>query len=56
MKSAKKIGIIYYQKGAENPKKYIGVLSGGYVYLYSDKKDIHYAEYYYVKNSVFEVA
>ena len=55
MKSAKKIGIVYRQKGSENPQKYIAVLSGGYIYFYSDKKDIYYAEYYYVKNSIVEV-
>lgn len=55
MKQAKKIGIIYRQKGNENPIKYIAVLSGSYIYFYSDKKDIYYAEYYYVKNSSLEI-
>lgn len=55
MSTAKKLGILYQQKGTEDPKKFIAVLSGGYIYLYADKKDIHYAEYYYVKNSVFRI-
>lgn len=32
-------------------KKFIGVLSGGYIYFYKDKKDIEYSTYYYVRNS-----
>lgn len=27
------------------------MLSGGYLYLYNDKKDIQYTTYYYVRNS-----
>lgn len=35
MKGAKKIGIVFTQKGKEFPKKFIAVLSGGYIYLYA---------------------
>ncbi len=49
MKDAKKIGIVYEQ--SKSPvKKYIGVLAGSYLYLYSDKRDVEYTAYYYLKN------
>ena len=31
--------------------KYIAVLSGNYIYLYADKKDLIYESFVYVKNS-----
>jgi hypothetical protein len=34
-------------------KKYIAVLSENYIYLFSDKKDLNYAESYYIKNIIF---
>ena len=51
MKQAKKIGIIYEQTKSSEAKKFIGVLSGGYIYLYENKKDVDYNQYYYVKNA-----
>ena len=39
MKEAVKIGIVYEQTARESVK-YIGVLTGSYLYLYKDKKDL----------------
>lgn len=57
MKAAKKIGFIYIE---ENPvtkswKKYIGVLTDNYVYLYKDKKDVNYSSFYYIRNSAIDI-
>ncbi len=49
MKQSKKLGILYEQSKA--PIKYIAVLSGGYIYMFLDKKDLQYTTYYYVRNS-----
>jgi hypothetical protein len=49
MKESKKIGVIYEQ--TREPKKFIAVLSGSYLYLYIDKKDLQYTTYYYIKNA-----
>ena len=54
MKHTKKIGMIYEQSSSEI-KKYIGVLSEGYLYLYQDKKDNQYTTYYYVRNSKMKI-
>ena len=54
MKQAKKIGIIFDQS-TKQPKKYIGVLSAGYLYLYNDKKDVQYSTYFYVRNSKISI-
>jgi len=35
----------------KNWKKYIGILSDNYLYLYNDKKDIDYVYYFFVRNS-----
>lgn len=40
MKNAKKIGILYEQAKDNDAKKYIAVLSGNFIYLYADKKDV----------------
>lgn len=53
MKGAKKIGILWEQ--SKDLEKYIAVLSGGYLYLYKDKKDVHYSKYYYVKNAACKI-
>ena len=55
MKNKTKIGIIYEQNKDSDAKKYIGVLSGSYLYLYGDKKDTEYAKYYFVKNAKFNM-
>ena len=52
MKGSRKIGIIYEQSKA--PIKYIAVLTGSYLYLYQDKKDVQYKTYFYIKNSKYE--
>lgn len=52
MKGSKKIGIVYEQ--SKDPIKYIAVLSGSYLYLYLDKKDVQYKNYFYIKNSKYE--
>ncbi len=31
--------------------KYIGVLADNYLYLYKDKKDLDYVNYFYIRNS-----
>jgi hypothetical protein len=56
MKNARKIGFIFLEDNSVTKtwKKYVGVLSDNYLYLYHDKRDINYAVYYYVRNSTIK--
>ena len=47
--------VCYEQNKDNDAKKYIAILSGGYIYFYENKKDIEYCSYYYVKNAKFEI-
>jgi hypothetical protein len=55
MSNAKKIGELYKRgRGVHVWNKYFAVLSGNYIYLFENKKDKDYKEYFRVKNSVLE--
>ena len=53
MNKTKKIGFIYIQDSTMTKgwNKYIGVLADNYLYLYKDKKDLDYVNYFYIRNS-----
>lgn len=53
MKGAKKIGIVFEQTGNEHQRN-IAVLNGPYLYLYKDKKDPKYSQYFFLKNAQVE--
>lgn len=57
LRNAKKIGFIYIEDNVvtKSWRKYIGILSDNYLYLYNDKKDINYVYYFYVRNSNIKV-
>ncbi|EAR90561.2 PH domain protein (macronuclear) [Tetrahymena thermophila SB210] len=52
LKNSTKIGIIYKRGNAlKTWEKYNGILSGGYLYLFENPKDLKPVEYIWVKNS-----
>lgn len=53
LKNSTKSGIIYKRGNAiKTWQKYNGVLSGGYLYLFDNSKDLKPSEYVWIRNSV----